>query len=294
MNVFVVIVTFNAMHRQWIDRCMRSLAESSVPVTPVIVDNGSQDGTCNHVPDRYPDAVWLPQQKNLGFGQANNVGIRYALEHAADYVMLLNQDAALGPTAVEEMLKVSDGKSLYTPVHLNGDATSFDFMFRSALLKVPGRFVDDLYLGRDLQPSYQVGEICAACWFLPVQLIKQIGGFNPLFFHYGEDNNYYQRLVFHHVSVFLVPQARMMHDRQVHGNEQAFNKNHMRRDLLNLFCDINKSMCRRSLGALKFFVKLPPSAWLQFFLDMMWLLGHCCEIASSRKREKTNGLNWLQ
>lgn len=293
MNIFVVVVTYNAMHRQWIDRCMKSMAESTVPVVPVIVDNGSLDGTCDHVPARYPDAVWLPQQKNLGFGQANNVGIRYALEHEADYVMLLNQDAAISPRAIEEMLKVSDGKSLYTPIHLNGDATSFDFMFRSALLKSSGRFVDDLYLGKGLQPSYQVGEICAACWFMPVGLIKQIGGFNPLFFHYSEDNNYYQRLVYHHLSVILVPQARMMHDRQVHGNEQAFNKNHLRRDLLVLSCDINKGLGRRFLGVLKIFVKLPMRAWLQFMIDIGWVLGHCREISTSRKKEKTKGLNWL-
>ena len=72
------------MHRGWIDRCLKSLSDSTVPVIPVIIDNGSADGTRDHIPTHYPDSIWLPQEKNLGFGQANNLGIKYALEHNAD------------------------------------------------------------------------------------------------------------------------------------------------------------------------------------------------------------------
>ena len=100
MNIFAVIVTYNAMHRNWADRCLQSLEESSVPVTSIFVDNCSVDGTRDYIPSRYPQVVWLPQDHNLGFGQANNVGIRYALNHGADYVLLLNQDAALSTDAL--------------------------------------------------------------------------------------------------------------------------------------------------------------------------------------------------
>ena len=74
MIIYAIIVTYNAMRRSWIERCLDSLRGSSVPVTPIVIDNGSTDETRTFVPQRYPEAVWLPQEKNLGFGQANNIG----------------------------------------------------------------------------------------------------------------------------------------------------------------------------------------------------------------------------
>ena len=229
MKIYAIIVTYNAMQRGWIDRCMQSLQASTVLLTPIIVDNGSTDGTREHIPDTYSDIIWLPQDRNLGFGQANNVGIRYALEHQADYVLLLNQDAALAPDAIEKMLAVSDGESLLSPLHLNGDGTRIDELFRYSLRQSVNLMADDLLIRYQLSPSYESAEICAACWFMPVALIRKIGGFNPLFFHYSEDNNYYHRLQYHGVKTLLVPDTFMFHDRLLQGNVQAYNRHRLRR-----------------------------------------------------------------
>lgn len=42
---------------------------------------------------------------NLGFGQANNYGMRYALTRNYDYVFLLNQDAYVYPDMFEKLVK---------------------------------------------------------------------------------------------------------------------------------------------------------------------------------------------
>ena len=47
----------------------------------------------------------LEAKENLGFSGGNNVGIKYALENGADYVMLLNNDTLVDPNLVEGMLK---------------------------------------------------------------------------------------------------------------------------------------------------------------------------------------------
>lgn len=299
-NIFVIIVTYNAMHRGWIDRCMKSLAESSVPVTAIIIDNGSTDGTCDHVPAVYPEAVWLPQERNLGFGQANNVGLRYAMEHNADFVLLLNQDAALAPDALEKMLAVSDGESLISPLHLNGDGTRIDEMFRISLRDARNFMNDDLLIRHTLAPCYETGEICAACWLMPVSLIRKIGGFNPLFFHYSEDNNYYHRMLYHGVKTLLVPNTYMYHDRLIQGNMQAFNRRRLRRDIILAATDINKSFGKRCVRWLKTLYRcyvqdLPhhqyiPGAWL---CEMCWLLFHISQVIHSRQNEKRQGMTWL-
>lgn len=300
MNIFAVIVTYNAMHRNWIDRCLQSLRQSSVPVTPVIVDNNSTDGTREHVPSHYPEAVWLPQDHNLGFGQANNVGIRYALSRESDYVLLLNQDATISSDALERMLSTSDGDSLLSPLHLNGDGTRIDEMFRFSLRDSKNTMLDDLLIRHELGDCYESAEICAACWLMPTSLIRKIGGFNPLFFHYSEDNNYYHRLQYHGIRTILVPKAQMYHDRKLQGNMQAFNRKRLRRDLLLEATNINLSFGKCCLRWGKFLYKsyvqdLPqhayiPGAWL---LEMCWLTFHTFQIRNSRKQEKKIGLTWL-
>lgn len=300
MKIFTVIVTYNAMHRDWIDRCMKSLSESSVPTDVIIVDNGSTDGTRDYVPQTYPKAVWMPQKKNLGFGQANNLGIKYALEHDADYVLLLNQDAAISHDAIEKMLAASDGDSLLSPLHLNGDGTRIDEMFRCSLKLSNNMINDDMLIRRQLAPCYESGEICAACWLMPIALIKKIGGFNPLFFHYSEDSNYYHRLVFHHVKTLLVPSTYMMHDRLLQGNMQAFNHHRLRRDLLLEACNINQGFVKCCWRWLKILIRCYHQDLRQgqyrigaFTCQMLWLIGHCRNIAKSRRREKKTGLAWL-
>ena len=300
MKIYTIIVTFNAMHRQWIDRCLRSLQTSTMPVTIIVVDNQSTDGTREYVPAHYPEVIWLPQAKNLGFGQANNLGIKYALEHDADYVLLLNQDAALASDAIEKMLTVSDGESLISPVHLNGDGTRIDEMFRCSLELSHNLMNDDLLIRHTLAPYYESGEICAACWLMPKNLIKKIGGFNPLFFHYSEDNNYYHRMVYHGVKTLLVPDTFMYHDRQLQGNMQAFNKNRLHRDLLLEACNINIGLFRCLWRWLKVLIRCYTEALCShqyhiggFTWQMLWFMGHAASVCQSRRKEKKERFCWL-
>jgi GT2 family glycosyltransferase len=299
-KLFAIIVTYNAMHRSWIERCMKSLMESSVPVTAVIIDNGSTDGTRDYVPTAFPDAVWLPQDRNLGFGQANNVGLRYALEHGADYVLLLNQDATIASDALEKMLAVSDGESLLSPLHLNGDGTRLDEMFRISLRDAHNFMNDDLLIRHTLAPYYEMGDICAACWLMPIALIRKIGGFNPLFFHYSEDNNYYHRMRYHGVRVLLVPNTYMCHDRLLQGNMQVFNRKRLHRDIILIATNINLSFTRRCRRWLKTLYlsyvqdllqrRYIPGAWLW---EMTWMILHANRITASRREERKCQLNWL-
>ena len=178
--VYTVIVTYNGM--KWINKCLSTLRLSTVSTTIGVVDNGSNDGTCDFILTNFPEVVLMPQNKNLGFGQANNKGMLYAMEQGANHVLLLNQDAYLQPEAIEMMLKVADGKNIVTPVHLCGDGSRIDSMFRLSLRRADNELFDDLLIKGQPEPSYSIGEVCAACWFMPSSLIKEVGGFNPLFF----------------------------------------------------------------------------------------------------------------
>lgn len=296
-KIFAIIVTYNGM--KWVDRCLGSLRQSTVGITPIVIDNGSTDSTRSYLPEHFPEAVWMPQERNLGFGAANNLGMRYALANGADYVLLLNQDAWIEPHTLELLLRESDGQPLLSPLHLNGAGTRLDYFFRTSLRNTKNELYDDLLLDC-VQPHYESTEICAACWLMPRALLEQVGGFNPLFFHYSEDNNYYHRMVYHKVKTLLVPAAKVYHDRGMYGNAQAFNRKRLHRDFVLALTDINHSLLHNfaKLFALIYTCykrDLPrhaykPGAWL---LEFCTIWGNLPRIIASRQAEKKTGLTWL-
>lgn len=293
-TVFAIIVTYNAMRKQWIERCLESLRQSTQSVTPVVIDNYSTDKTQTFVANHYPEAILLPQKDNLGFGQANNIGISYALEHHADFILLLNQDAALHPQALALMLAESDGLSLISPLHMNGQGTALDHNFQEYTLKAGSEALfNDIFAGHGLQGSYPIGEVAAACWLMPATLVRKIGGFNPLFFQYSEDNNYFHRMVYHHVGVRLVPAALMYHDRKQQGDMQAFNLNLLHRKALLFASDINMSPLRCMANLSWLFAPWQPYRFTDSVRELLWIVSHLRTIIRSRRKEKKEGLNWL-
>jgi N-acetylglucosaminyl-diphospho-decaprenol L-rhamnosyltransferase len=297
MLLYSIIVTYNG--RKWIDFCLGSLRKSSILTIPLVIDNCSTDDTLSYIREQYPEAILFPQEKNLGFGQANNIGLRYALAHNADYVLLLNQDAAIAPNAIELMLSQSDGKSLLSPIHMNGDGTKVDSSFRQGSLYKCLDLIDDTYAG-NIKPCYTCGEICAACWLIPRYIIEQIGGFNPLFFHYSEDNNYYQRLAYHNIKVLLVPAARMYHDRKDFGNKRVWNAQWLQNMLTLALTDINLSSKERFSNLIHvlwtcYAYRLRAHEYRvgSFIVSLFRLLRKRNYIRASRQEEMKKQSNWL-
>lgn len=211
-KIFTIIVTYNAM--KWLDRCLNSLRASSIPTTVVVIDNGSTDNTIASIQTHFPEVVLFPQDKNLGFGQANNIGMRYALEHGASHVLLLNQDAWIEERMLETLLQFDDNNSLLSPIHMTGEGDRIDANFEKNAIRRSKEYVrynEDQIKG--MNAKYATYEINAACWLLPRLILEEIGGFNPLFFHYAEDTDYLQRLHYHHKGVYFVSGTHCYHDR---------------------------------------------------------------------------------
>ena len=68
------------------------------------MDNGSTDDSVARIRTAHPDILLLESNKNLGFAGGNNIGIRYALTHGAEYVWLLNNDTKPAPNALNALV----------------------------------------------------------------------------------------------------------------------------------------------------------------------------------------------
>ena len=200
----------------WLDKCLESIDFSRYEV--VVVDNCSSDGTVAHLHKNYPAVKLFKENQNLGFGQANNKGISYALNQRAEHVFLLNQDAYLIGDALEQLVgfqKQNPEYGILSAIHTNAEETRLDRNFSNYVrFDVNPAFYSDHVLGRQLQDVYEVPFVNAAGWLLSKICLIIVGGFDPIFFHYGEDDNYCQRVSYHGFKIGVLPNIFMVHDRE--------------------------------------------------------------------------------
>lgn len=101
MLVSIVIVNWN--RKKDTLECLKSLVriERDFELKIIIVDNASTDGSIKEIKSYFKTPSFkksvihtelIRNEENLGFCGGNNVGIKHALNHKADYVLLLNND----------------------------------------------------------------------------------------------------------------------------------------------------------------------------------------------------------
>ena len=209
MKVLVIIVSYN--FERWIDRCLGSLQQSEYPVDIVVIDNASQDHTVQRIQKDYPSVRLIESKTNLGFGKANNIGMQIALEEGYDAVFLMNQDAWIAKDSISILARLCQEESSFgiiSPVHLTGNGDKPDPGFGTyAKLET----LSQLPEGKELMPLPFVN---AAFWMIPVSVLKKVGGFCPLFYHYGEDKDFVNRLQYHGYHMAYSPKAFGCHDRE--------------------------------------------------------------------------------
>lgn len=221
MNIFTIIVTYNGM--RWYDRCLGSLRNSETPTSVVVIDNASTDGSAEYIKERFPEVHLIESKENLGFAKANNIGMRKALDDGADYVFLLNQDAWVEKNTLKELVKTfqDNGKvGIAAPVHLNGAYSELDLKFAQYM---GSKFTSDAYM-HSIKPYYEVSFVNAAAWLISRLCLETVGGFDTLLFrHYGEDNNYCQRIYFHGFRIIVNTACTICHDREsLQGDHQKY------------------------------------------------------------------------
>lgn len=215
-KIYIIIVTYNAM--KWAQKCFSSLRESSVPIEVIVVDNCSEDDTKDYIKSNFPEVNFIQSEENLGFGKANNIGIENAYKNGADFFYLMNQDAWIYEDSIEKLLNVfnnhpnKDEIGILSPMHLDGSEKKLDiFLDKYISQNFETRMISDFYLN-SIKPYYEISFINAAHWFISKDTIEKVGGFNPYFFHYGEDNEYVNRLHFHHKKILLCTSSKVIHD----------------------------------------------------------------------------------
>src|SRR5690606_12465746 len=245
-NVLSIIVTYN--FEPWLDKCLSSLLHSSYPTDLIIIDNASQDNTVDLIRRNFPQVTLVESAVNLGFGKANNIGFQYALDHNYDFVFLVNQDAWIHHDCLGHLMTryYPDNIGIISPMHYDGTEQVLDKGFADYIKQI------DMTSNITTSPF-----INAAFWLIPITTIKQLGGFSPLFYHYGEDSDYVHRLHSHAYKIAINPEAISYHDRQnrvVKKSGKSYFKSeftYFLTEYANINYNFPKAFAYAFLGALK-------------------------------------------
>ena len=260
MKVGVIIITYNAM--TWVEKCFLPLVNVPDNSSVYIIDNGSTDGTQDYIKENCKNFHFYQSDKNLGFGKANNWGFEIALKEGCSHFLLLNQDAQIDWKDIMHLTKLQQRFpefGILSPLQLYNDH-AVDFLHLKSLMRKNFSYFNDLMCGNPLKEIYEIGYTNAAIWLLSKQCLKEIGGFDPLFPHYGEDSEYAQRLNAMGLKTGLAAQTKAYHfrnqERQKNKTEKYYHNSFLLRllnplkSLFSVWISIFMELLRSSLSRL--------------------------------------------
>ena len=185
-RIFAIIVNYRqpALTEEAVASLESQCGES--PVSVVVVDNGSADGSLERLRKSCSACTVLDAGGNLGFSGGNNVGIRYALEHGAEYILLLNNDAAVERGAVEALLAAAGPRTIAAPKIVFDSDPSRVWYGGGHVSRRRGGFyhdVDPASAGSARDVDFASG----CCMLLPAEFFRESGLMDERFFLYCED-----------------------------------------------------------------------------------------------------------
>ena len=117
---------------------------------------------------------------------------------------------------IEKLVSISINNpdfGIISPMQLNGSGTKLDNSFSNYIShQNTPNFISDLFLNT-LYSVYESEFVNAAAWLMTLACIKKVGGFDPIFPHYAEDNDYVIRCKYNELKLGITSYATIYHDR---------------------------------------------------------------------------------
>jgi hypothetical protein len=220
MDVSIIIVNYNTT--QLLINCIESIIKctNNLVYEIIVVDNNSKEKPQNIIFNMYPEVIYVQSEINLGFGKANNLGVKNA---NGEFVFLLNSDTILINNAIWELHNFYNKNN-----HLNIGALGgnlFDKLGNpnfSYSIYFPSLINIILYRSRifrffkleSFNKSNQykiVSIIIGADLFIKKELFEKIGGFDPNIFMYIEDGDLQFQIKKLNLKIINVPTAQITH-----------------------------------------------------------------------------------
>lgn len=225
MRFTTVIVSYNG--REFIEDCLASVRQSLQGESSevIVVDNGSTDGTREHIEAHFPDVILISNAGNRGFAAAVNQGIA---KSRGEYILILNQDTRIRDRAIVKLAgrMERDGRiGTIGPKMVGFDgkpqASCREFLrYRHLLFEYTGLaflFAGSRLFGSwrmgwfDHQSEREVDQPMGAALLVSREVIAKVGHFDEQFRIFFNDVDFCRRVVEAGYKNLFYPEAVVEH-----------------------------------------------------------------------------------
>ena len=207
MNIYnevtLIIVCFNS--EKLIQKNLIELKKFKT----IIIDNSKSKKTFDLVKD-FPNIDYLQTDKNIGYGQANNLGVNRA---TTPFIMILNPDILINYQAIQILYKkfhLYENVGILAPSLYDNDEKRRTNGSISRLKNKISR------VSAIKHKNFAQGDTCfdfvvGCSLFMRKDFFLSIGGFDSDFFMYFEDNDLCDRVYKNNKYVIEIPDSKMIH-----------------------------------------------------------------------------------
>ena len=183
----VAVITVNYNNGAITEECINSFAavsKTNIDLSLIVVDNGSTEEASLKLEKKLKNVHFIYSKSNLGFAGGNNLGIEYAINNGADYILFINNDATvIEKNFLTNILKAKGDIVSPLVTYKDKGALTFDY----------GGKVDYLF-GRNSHlhslPQKTPDYFSGVCLLIKAKVFKRVGLLDDHFFLYYEDADF--------------------------------------------------------------------------------------------------------
>lgn len=215
-KISIVILNYNSTEHT--RKCLDSCLTLDYPMYDIIlVDNASRDKRYRRIIQQHPEIILIENDKNLGFSGGNNTGIRYAIEHGAEFILLLNNDTTVASDLLAQL--ATNWHSLDKPGALGCKVlmmnqphviNSFGCNLTYRPLRVSHRYKGEND-GQHLNSIQETDYIHGCALFTSKQVLETVGLLDDNYFLYWEDVDFSFRIKRAGYKLYCTPKAKVWH-----------------------------------------------------------------------------------
>ena len=253
MKLSVVILNYNVKY--FLELCLKSVQDAVAIIDSeiIVVDNKSEDGSCDMVKKLFPEVKLIENKNNYGFSKGNNIGVA---EAKGEYLCILNPDTVVAEDTFIKLLefaeskqnlgivgcKLIDGRGSFLPE----SKRKIPFV-KASLKKILGNTNDYYANNIDKNAIGKVDILVGAFMFLKKETYNKIEGFDEDYFMYGEDIDISYKALKQGLENYYFGETTVLHykgestlrnkdyARRFYGAMQIFYKKHFKK---NVFFDL--------------------------------------------------------
>ena len=209
--VSIIVLNYNA--GKLLHNCINSIKKSNYKNFEIIVvDNISSDNSQNECKKRFPEIKLIQNNKNFGYCEGNNIGIRNA---NGEFIIILNPDTIVESTWIDELFEAYQefGDGLYQPKILSLNENNviqstgnMIHLFGFGFARDKGNKVVD-----KIEEIEKIGYASGTCLFTSREVVDKIGLLDEFLFLYHDDLDFGWRAAQIGINSYYVPKSKVFH-----------------------------------------------------------------------------------